>query len=253
MIEIKNLTKKYGDKAVVKNVNLKIKKGKITSFIGPNGAGKSTLLSLISRIIKHYQGDIYLEGKLINDYQTTEFARKLSILKQSNNLNLMLTVRELIEFGRFPYSKGNLNELDHQKVEQALAYMQLNNLENRYLNQLSGGQRQRAFIAMIIAQDTEYILLDEPLNNLDVKHSVEIMKRLRRLVDELDKTVIIVMHDINFASCYSDQIVALNEGLVVKKGGVEEIINEKILESIYETDFNIKDIDQKRYVFIIKK
>ncbi|ADO76337.1 ABC transporter ATP-binding protein [Halanaerobium praevalens] len=246
MIEIKNLTKKYGDKAVVKNVNLKIKKGKITSFIGPNGAGKSTLLSLISRIIKHYQGDIYLEGKLINDYQTTEFARKLSILKQSNNLNLMLTVRELIEFGRFPYSKGNLNELDHQKVEQALAYMQLNNLENRYLNQLSGGQRQRAFIAMIIAQDTEYILLDEPLNNLDVKHSVEIMKRLRRLVDELDKTVIIVMHDINFASCYSDQIVALNEGLVVKKGGVEEIINEKILESIYETDFNIKDIDQKK-------
>lgn len=246
MIEIKNLTKKYGDKAVVKNVNLKIKKGKITSFIGPNGAGKSTLLSLISRIIKHDQGDIYLEGKLINDYQTTEFARKLSILKQSNNLNLMLTVRELIEFGRFPYSKGNLNELDHQKVEQALAYMQLNNLANRYLNQLSGGQRQRAFIAMIIAQDTEYILLDEPLNNLDVKHSVEIMKRLRRLVDELDKTVIIVMHDINFASCYSDQIVALNEGLVVKKGGVEEIINEKILESIYETDFNIKDIDQKK-------
>lgn len=246
MIEIKNLTKKYGDKAVVKNVNLKIEKGKITSFIGPNGAGKSTLLSVISRIIKHDQGHIYLEEKLLGDYKTTEFARKLSILKQNNNLNLMLTVRELVEFGRFPYSKGKLNELDQKKVEQALAYMQLNNLENRYLNQLSGGQRQRAFIAMVIAQDTEYILLDEPLNNLDVKHSVEIMKRLRSLVDELDKTVIIVMHDINFASCYSDQIVALNDGLVVQKGGVEEIINEKILESIYETNFNIKDIDQKR-------
>ncbi|MGM0547854.1 MAG: ABC transporter ATP-binding protein [Bacillota bacterium] len=246
MIEIKNLTKKYGDKAVVKNVNLKIEKGKITSFIGPNGAGKSTLLSVISRIIKHDQGHIYLEEKLLGDYKTTEFARKLSILKQNNNLNLMLTVRELVEFGRFPYSKGKLNELDQKKVEQALAYMQLNNLENRYLNQLSGGQRQRAFIAMVIAQDTEYILLDEPLNNLDVKHSVEIMKRLRSLVDELDKTVIIVMHDINFASCYSDQIVALNDGLVVQKGGVEEIINEKILENIYETNFNIKDIDQKR-------
>lgn len=246
MIEIKNLTKIYGDKAVVKNVNLKIEKGKITSFIGPNGAGKSTLLSVISRIIKHDQGHIYLEEKLLGDYKTTEFARKLSILKQNNNLNLMLTVRELVEFGRFPYSKGKLNELDQKKVEQALAYMQLNNLENRYLNQLSGGQRQRAFIAMVIAQDTEYILLDEPLNNLDVKHSVEIMKRLRSLVDELDKTVIIVMHDINFASCYSDQIVALNDGLVVQKGGVEEIINEKILENIYETNFNIKDIDQKR-------
>lgn len=246
MIKINNLTKKYAKTAVVKNVDLEIEKGKITSFIGPNGAGKSTLLAMISRIIAHNEGNVYLEGKLVEDYSATDFARKVSILKQSNNLNLRLTVRELVEFGRFPYSQGRLNDIDKQKVKQALDYMQLHDLEDRYLNQLSGGQRQRAFIAMIIAQDTQYILLDEPLNNLDVKHSVDIMKRLRRLVDELDKTVIIVMHDINFASCYSDQIVALNNGRVVKKGGVNDIINEKVLESIYETDFNIQDIDQKK-------
>lgn len=246
MIKINNLTKTYGQKAVVKNVNLEIKKGKITSFIGPNGAGKSTLLSMISRITNSNNGDIYLEGKSINTYSSTEFARKLSVLKQSNNLNLRLTVKELVEFGRFPHSKGKLNDIDRKKVEQAIDYMQLKELEDRYLNQLSGGQRQRAFIAMIIAQDTQYILLDEPLNNLDVKHSVEIMKRLRKLVDELNKTVIIVIHDINFASCYSDEIVALDAGSIVKRGGVEEIINKNVLEKIYNTSFKIKDIEQQK-------
>src|SRR5699024_11035191 len=115
-------------------------------------------------------------------------------------------------------SKGRLKRFDWQKVDEAISYMELEELEDKYIDELSGGQRQRAYIAMVLAQDTEYILLDEPLNNLDMRHSVQIMKTLRRLVDELGKTIVIVIHDINFASCYSDEIVALKDGKIVKHG-----------------------------------
>ena len=144
---------------------------------------------------------------------------------------------------RFPYSRGKLNAEDIRIVEQALDYMGLMDMQHSYMDELSGGQRQRAFIAMVIAQDTDYILLDEPLNNLDMKHSVQIMKILRRLVDELGKTVVIVLHDINFASVYSDRIVALKDGRVVKDGPTEEIINSDALKEIYDMDIPIKQMN----------
>src|SRR6185437_12576181 len=155
--------------------------------------------------------------------------KRVSILKQSNYMNVRLTVRELVSFGRFPYSKGRLTNEDEDMVNQAIDYMNLWELEDSLLDELSGGQKQRAFIAMVIAQDTDYILLDEPLNNLDMKHSVQIMKILRKLVDDLGKTVVIVLHDINFASVYSDRIVALKNGKLVKNGPTHEIINSDAL------------------------
>ncbi|HOA39979.1 MAG TPA: ATP-binding cassette domain-containing protein [Halanaerobiales bacterium] len=249
MIEVKSVVKQYGRKRVLDNVSLKIEKGKITSFIGPNGAGKSTLLSIISRLIGKDEGQVYLDGELVDGIDCNSFARKLSILRQSNHLNVRLTVRELVSFGRFPYSEGKLRAEDLDHIERALEYTQLKEEADKYLDELSGGQRQRAFIAMVIAQDTEYILLDEPLNNLDVKHSVEIMKILRRLVGELGKTVVIVMHDINFASCYSDYIVAFNKGQIVKEGNVEEIINKDVLEDVYDTNFVVQDIMNRRICF----
>ena len=224
MIKVKNLSKKYNDKTVVDNVSVNIKKGKITSFIGPNGAGKSTLLSAVSRLIKHDVGEIMIDKKEINSWKSNELSKKVAILKQANNLNVRLTIRELVSFGRFPYSQGNLTQEDWDKVDEALSFMELHEIENQFLDELSGGQRQRAFIAMVIAQDTEYILLDEPLNNLDMKHSVQIMKVLRRLVDELGKTVILVIHDINFASFYSDYVVALKNGEIIRQGPTNEII-----------------------------
>lgn len=246
MIEVKNLTKKYNNKNVVDNVTLKIPKGKITSFIGPNGAGKSTLLSMISRLIKKDNGQVFIEGKEISQWKSEELSKKLSILKQANNINIRLTIRELVSFGRFPYSKGVLTKEDWKYVDEAIEYMKLTDIKDKYLDELSGGQRQRAYIAMVIAQDTEYILLDEPLNNLDMKHSVEIMKILRRLVEDFGKTIVIVIHDINFASCYSDYIVALKDGVVAKEGNINEIIDKKVLDEIYEMDFNIKEIDEKK-------
>lgn len=242
MIEVKNVIKEYNGNRVLDNVNLKIEKGKITSFIGPNGAGKSTLLSIISRLVERDSGEIYIDGKEIRNWSSEELAKKISILKQFNYINIRLTVRELVSFGRFPYSQGRLSEQDWEKVDEAIKYMKLEDIQYKYLDNLSGGQKQRAFIAMVIAQDTEYILLDEPLNNLDMKHSVDIMKTLRKLANELNKTIIIVIHDINFASCYSDYIVVLNNGRVAEKGGVDEIIKEEILEDIYQLKFSIQNI-----------
>lgn len=246
MIEVKNITKIYGNKKVVDNVSLNIQEGKITSFIGPNGAGKSTLLSIMSRLLKRDSGEVLVDGKDILKWDNKELAKKIAILRQSNNINIRLTIRDLVSFGRFPHSQGNLKEEDHKYIDEAINYMQLKEFENRYLDELSGGQRQRAYIAMVIAQNSDYILLDEPLNNLDMKHSVEIMKILRRLTDELGKTVIIVIHDINFASCYSDYIVALKDGKVVKDGPTDETIKKEELESIYEIKFDIQNIDNRK-------
>lgn len=246
MVMVKNVSKKYGQKTVVENVSVKIQKGKITSFIGPNGAGKSTLLSMMSRLIEKDDGEIYISGKKINHCKSKDLAKKISILKQSNHITLKLTVRELVSFGRFPHSQGRLTEEDWAYVEEAIEYMDLKDMEHKYLDELSGGQRQRAYIAMVIAQNTEYILLDEPLNNLDMKHSVQIMKTLRRLVDELGKTVIIVIHDINFASVYSDYIVALKDGKIVHEGPTEEMINHSVLKEIYDMDIQIQEVNCNR-------
>jgi iron complex transport system ATP-binding protein len=246
MISIKNLSKRYGEKEVVSNVTLDIEKGMITSFIGPNGAGKSTLLSMISRLIDSNEGEIRIDGNSLKNWKSSELAKKMSILKQNNNLNIKLTVRELISFGRFPYSKGKLNKEDEGLIDQAISYMQLQDMEERYISELSGGQRQRAYIAMVIAQNTEYILLDEPLNNLDMKNAVEIMKILRNLVDELGRTVLIVIHDINFASCYSDKIVALQDGKIKYYDDTDKIINSRVLSELYDMKFDVHTLDGKK-------
>ncbi|WP_210608537.1 iron ABC transporter ATP-binding protein [Priestia flexa] len=243
MIAVNGVTKRYGNKKVIDDVSVHIHKGKITSFIGPNGAGKSTLLSMISRILKRDEGEILLEGHDVMNSKSNELAKKISILKQTNHLTMRLTIRELVSFGRFPYSQGKLKKEDIAYIDEAIAYMELEEMQHKYIDELSGGQRQRAYIAMVLAQNTDYILLDEPLNNLDMKHSVQIMKVLRRLVDELGKTIIIVIHDINFASCYSDYIVALKNGQLIKHGATAEIIKEDVLLDVYDMHIPIQTIN----------
>ncbi|MBU8685102.1 ABC transporter ATP-binding protein [Bacillus haynesii] len=250
MIEVRDIMKQFGEQTVVHPTTLTIQKGMITSFIGPNGAGKSTLLSIISRLIGMDAGKVLIDGKEISAYKSNDLAKKISILKQSNQINIRLTVRELVSFGRFPYSQGRLSKEDWAYVDEAIDYMKLRDIEHKHLDQLSGGQCQRAFIAMVIAQDTDYILLDEPLNNLDMKHSVEIMKLLRDLVESRGKTIVIVIHDINFASVYSDRIAALKNGRIVKEGPAEDIIQTPVLKDIYDMDIPIQQIgDQKICVY----
>lgn len=246
MIEIKNINKSYGSKKVVDNVSFNIEEGKITSFIGPNGAGKSTVLSIISRLLDADSGEVFIDGKEIKAWDSKELSKKLSILKQNNNLNIRLTIRELVSFGRFPYCEGKLKKEDEKFIDDALSYMQLTDIQDKYIDELSGGQRQRAYIAMILAQDTDYILLDEPLNNLDMKHSAEMMRMLKQMVNDFGKTIIIVIHDINFASCYSDTIVALKDGKLVNHTSTEEMITENNLKRLYDMNFNIKEVDNQK-------
>jgi len=246
LISVQGLNKTIQDKAILKEINVDINKGRLTSIIGPNGAGKSTLLSAITRLIDFEDGGIEIENKSISDYKSNELAKKLSILKQSNHTELNITVEQLVNFGRFPYSKGHLKQEDKEQVEYALELLQLKEIRHRYLKTLSGGQRQRAYVAMTIAQDTDYILLDEPLNNLDMKHSVQIMQTLRQLAKSLNKTIVVVIHDINFASCYSDDIIALKDGEVIKASTKDDVIQCDTLRELYEMEVQIEQIRGQR-------
>ncbi|WP_281659040.1 ATP-binding cassette domain-containing protein [Halobacillus sp. Cin3] len=246
MVEVKHVSKTYGSKKVIENLSVDIQPGKITSFIGSNGAGKSTLLSMLSRLISKDEGKVLLHGRDIHSIKPNDLAKELSILKQSNHIDLRIQVRDLISFGRFPYSQGRLTKEDWVEINKAIHYMELEEIQERYIDELSGGQLQRAYIAMIIAQDTDYVMLDEPLNNLDMKHSVQIMKSLRKMVEEMGKTVVIVIHDINFASCYSDRIVALKHGEIVREGLTEEMINSEMLKEVYDMDIPVQLINGER-------
>ncbi|CAH6955094.1 Petrobactin import ATP-binding protein YclP [Vibrio chagasii] len=246
MIKLTGLSKKYGKLLVVDDASAMFPKGEVTSIIGPNGAGKSTLLSMASRLTESDAGEVLIGDKLLAEWDTKELAKHLAVLRQSNNINMRFTIRELVCFGRFPHSQGRLKDEDNKIVDTALEHLGITDIQNKYLDELSGGQRQMAFIAMVVAQDTDYVFLDEPLNNLDIKHSVEIMQTLRRLAHEFNKAIVIVIHDINFASCYSDNIVAMKKGQVVKSGKVSEVVEKSVMESIYEIPFEIREFDGVR-------
>ncbi|MBP6018847.1 MAG: ABC transporter ATP-binding protein [Burkholderiaceae bacterium] len=243
MIEVTSTSKHYGQTMVVDDVTLQIPAGGLTSIVGPNGAGKSTLLAMISRLTPMSAGSVVVGGLDVTHTDTSELAKRLSILRQDNHLPLRLTVKDIVAFGRYPHSRGRMTVQDEHHIQQAIRYLNLSELADRYLDELSGGQRQRAFVAMVLCQDTDYVLLDEPLNSLDMKNAVDIMKVLRRAVDELGKTVVVVLHDINFASCYSDHIVGMRGGKVICKGPPRELITPKTLKELYDLDVAIHNIN----------
>ena len=241
-MQISHIIKKYDEKTVVNDVSFSLPKGKVTSLIGPNGAGKSTVMSIISRLIAADNGSVVIEKKDINKCNSKVVSKHLAILTQTNNIQMMLSVVELVAFGRFPHSGGRLNSKDKEMIDKAIDYMELETFRERFIDELSGGQRQRAYIAMVIAQDTEYVLLDEPTNNLDIYHASNLMKIVRRLCDELGKTVILVLHEINYAAFYSDYICAFKDGRVAKFGTVDEVMTKEVLSEIYNVDFEIMNI-----------
>lgn len=242
-MQIRELTKRYDGKTVVDSVSFEIPKGKVLSLIGPNGAGKSTVMGIISRLIARDAGLVDFDGQDITKWKSKELAKRLAILTQTNHVQMKLTVRELVTFGRFPYSGSHITEEDAAMIDRAIEYMELNEFQDRFIDELSGGQRQRAYIAMVIAQDTEYVLLDEPTNNLDIYHATNMMKMVRRLCDELGKTVILVLHEINYAAFYSDYICAFVDGKIANFGTVKEVMTKETLSHIYKVDFEIMEIE----------
>jgi iron complex transport system ATP-binding protein len=247
VIRVEQIAKRYGDVTVLDDLDLAIPNGRLTAIIGANGAGKSTLLSIMSRLLPADSGRVFVDDLDLSRTRSALVATRLAVLRQDTTMTARLTVRELVSFGRFPHSRGHLTPDDHRIVSDALGFFELEELEHRYLDQLSGGQRQRAFVAMVLAQDAPYVLLDEPLNNLDMRHAARMMRHLRALVDERGKTVVLVIHDINFAAAHADHIVALKQGVVVAAGPPAHVMTEPRLEDIYDFPIAVHTIEGVPY------
>lgn len=245
IIEIKNLSFKYTpNKTIFNNLNLNIKKGEITTLLGKNGCGKSTLIKLLSKNITNYAGNIFLENRELKSYSLKELAKKLSIVYQNNATPQEITVFNMVSFARLPYQNiffYKKTKEDIEKINFALKETDLIEYKNTIVSELSGGQLQRVYIAMCLAQDTEIIILDEPTTFLDIKYQKSIMKLVKRLNQELHLTIIMVLHDINQAITYSDNIVALLDGEIIKNDKAHSLLDEELLNKIYDTAIKIED------------
>lgn len=248
MIQIDNVQHQIGTAQILSDISVDLPEGSLTALIGPNGAGKSTLLRLIARLEKLQSGSIAVEGKDITKTPTEELARNLAIMGQNNSVASRLRVAELVGFGRWPHHHGRPRAADHAAVEDALVAFDLTQLADRFLDELSGGQVQRAFLAMTFAQDTGWILLDEPLNNLDMAHSRVLMARLSQLVRQSGRNVVVVVHEVNYAAAWADHIVAMKDGRIFAEGAAQAVLNERLLSDLYSTPIEVSSHDGRPLV-----
>ncbi|NOU86963.1 ATP-binding cassette domain-containing protein [Paenibacillus sp. LMG 31460] len=231
----------YGERLIVKNLSVEIPDNQITTIIGANGCGKSTLLKAATRIISHQSGSIVLDGEHIAKEHTKILARKMAILPQAPESASGLTVGELVSYGRFPYQTGfgRLSKKDYEVIDWALEVTGTIDFKLRPVDALSGGQRQRVWIAMALAQETEIIFLDEPTTYLDLAHQLEVLELLQKLNREQERTIVMVLHDLNQAARFADYIIALKNGEIVKAGTCEEVINHDVLKKVFHIDAEI--------------
>lgn len=225
----------YGKNKIVKELSIEIPERKITALIGANGSGKSTILKTLCRIRWPDRGQAILDGHSIHHMATRELARRLSILPQGPEAPEGLTVEELVSYGRAPYRRSGrcLSREDKEKIIWALKVTKMEEFSSRPLEQLSGGQRQRAWIAMCLAQDTEILFLDEPATYLDISYQLDIMKLLKKLNEEYQKTIIMVVHDLNHASLFADYIVAIKNGKILKSGEPKKVITPQTCREVF--------------------
>lgn len=253
MIELKSITYAYpGQHLLLQNISTTFADGKITTILGPNGCGKSTLLKIICRLLKPSKGTILLHGHDVSVMQTKAFARQVALLAQTNHPP-EIPVKDLVAYGRYPhqkYGQGLSNE-DNQIIQQALCQVKADQYAEQTVNSLSGGQRQRAYIAMALAQNTEIIFLDEPTTYLDINIRFEIMELIRSL-NESGKTIIMVLHDLNLALEYSDHIILMNHGQIVKEGTPQEIIHSGEIDRVFDITTHIFEENDKRYYHFAK-
>ena len=239
MITLHQVAKSYSGETNIGPVDVQLPAGGITALVGPNGAGKSTLLTMVGRLLDIDAGTIEIGGLNVDTTKSKDLAKVVSILRQENHFVTKLTVRQLVGFGRFPYTGGRLTAEDEEIISRYIDFLNLTTLENRYLDELSGGQRQRAYVAMVLCQETDYVLLDEPLNNLDISHSVQMMQHLHNAARSLGRTIIVVLHDINFAARYADYICAIKDGKLARFGTVAEIMQDDLLTDIFNTPIQV--------------
>lgn len=238
---MENLASGYEQVRVFEGLNLTIEEGKVTTIIGPNGCGKSTLLKTIGRILKKQQGTVYLQDQNMQNLSTKDIAKKLAILSQTPIAPGQLKVEELIAYGRYPH-RNNVNRLtnkDEEMIEWALNVTNTMEYRNRELAQLSGGQRQRVWLAMALAQETNILLLDEPTTYLDMAHQLEVLEIVKNLNEQHRCTIVMVLHDINHAARYSDHLIAMRQGDVMKTGTPEEILCADVMRNVFNINARI--------------
>lgn len=240
-ISTKNLNISYGTVDIVKDLNLEIPKGKITTIIGSNGCGKSTILKTIARILQPKSGDIYINNKNIKGEKPKDIAKVMAVLPQSPTAPAGLTVEELIAYGRFPHQKGfgTLKKEDKDIITWALKSTGIEEFRERAIEDLSGGQRQRAWIAMALAQQTEILILDEPTTYLDLAHQLEVLKLLEKLNKEQGTTIVMVIHELNNAARFADHMIGVKQGEVVCQGSAFEVMTKDNLKKLFNIDAEI--------------
>lgn len=234
-LETEKLTLAYQGMPILRNLDLAIPAGKITVFVGANGCGKSTLLRGLARLLKAKSGKVYLDGKDISRLNSKTLAQKLGMLTQSPVAPEGLTVRDLVKMGRYPYQNWlqQWSKEDEVKVQEALSITATTEIADRLLDSLSGGQRQRAWIAMVLAQDTDILLLDEPTTYLDLAHQVELLDLLQQLHETKGKTIVMVLHDLNLACRYADYLVAIKQGKIYATGTPKEVMTEEMVQEVF--------------------
>lgn len=240
ILRTENLTVRYGTQTVLDRLSLTLPAGQITALLGPNGCGKSTLLNCFARLLIPRSGTVWLEDTPIERYRARQLARRLTLLPQHHATPEGITVRELVSYGRSPWLSrwGRLSGADHARIDAAMRETRTESLAEKRLTALSGGQRQRAFLAMVLVQDTEIVLLDEPTTWLDINHQVELM-RLMETLKAQGKTVVAVLHDLNQASRYCDQLVVLANGQVMAQGTPEAVMQPALLQKVFHVEAEI--------------
>lgn len=244
------ITVAYQAKKIITDLSVTFKADKITTIIGANGCGKSTLLKALTRLWPVAQGEVTLAGRPLLSLDTKEIARRIAFLPQSPKLTTATKVYDLVSYGRYPYQKGfgRLTASDKQKIDRALELTATKHLKDNLVEELSGGQRQRVFIAMTLVQDTDIIVLDEPTTYLDMNHQLEIMEILQKLKQEENKTIIMVLHDLNLAARFSDELVAMRAGKIVKQDAVSAVMTPEVLREVFRIDAQlIQPVDDHSY------
>ena len=248
---VKNLSFAYGKQQVLKNLDLELHEGKITTLIGANGCGKSTLFNLMTKNLRPDEGEILLRDGNIAEMRLKDFAKEGSIVHQYNTAPVDLSVEKLVGYGRTPYHTMGLSpdpKEDEEKIRRALEITHTWKHRDKPVSELSGGQKQRVWIAMALAQDTKVLFLDEPTTYLDIRYQLQILKLIRQLNREYGITIVMVLHDINQSLYYSDEIVAMKDGKMIAHGLPEEIISGELVQEVYDVNLDIRSVDGKPFV-----
>lgn len=240
MLCTKNVRLGYGETTIVDDLSLAIPDGGFSVIIGPNGCGKSTLLRALARILKPNGGQVLLDGSDIHHLHTRDVARRIGLLPQSPRAPSAITVHELVEQGRYPYQSvwRHGSAEDDRVVVAAMEQVGIAEFATTAVDELSGGQRQRAWIAMALAQQTQYLLLDEPTTFLDIAHQISVLNLCHQLRSQ-GKTLVVVLHDLNLAARYATHVIAMNNGEVIAEGSPEEVFSPRLVEQIFGLDAHV--------------